>query len=95
MSGGEPRPGANTEAEIYCPKCEYRPRPEDRWSCVPSCATSWHTFWTAGVCPGCGYAWQKTQCPACGELSPHRAWYHLPESSPAEEEESAVESARA
>lgn len=46
---------------------------------MPSCATVWHTFWTGGVCPGCGYQWKKTQCPACGELSPHKEWYHYPD----------------
>ena len=57
---------------IHCPKCEYRPQPEDRWTCMPSCGTSWHTFWTGGVCPGCGFKWPKTQCPACGECEPCR-----------------------
>jgi hypothetical protein len=45
---------------------------------VPSCGTVWNTFWTAGVCPGCNYHWQKTQCLACGEISPHEDWYHYP-----------------
>lgn len=38
-----------TEPRIYCPICEYRPRAEDRWHCIPSCGTSWHAFWTGGV----------------------------------------------
>ena len=67
------------ERKILCPKCEYRPRAEDRWQCVPSCATLWHTFWTGGVCPGCGLQWPLTQCPACGQISPHKAWYREPE----------------
>jgi hypothetical protein len=67
-----------TQPHIFCPQCEYRPKAEDRWSCMPSCGTSWHTFWTGGVCPGCGFQWQHTQCPACGKLSPHKAWYHYP-----------------
>jgi hypothetical protein len=66
------------EAEIYCPHCEYRPQPEDRWECVPSCGTVWNTFWTRGVCPGCGTKWPKTQCLACAEWSPHEDWYHYP-----------------
>jgi hypothetical protein len=66
----------SSEPEIYCPCCEDRPRPSDRWHCMPSCGTVWHTFWTGGVCPGCGYRWEKTQCLRCGELSPHRDWYH-------------------
>ena len=79
---------APKEREIHCPKCEYRPQLEDRWSCVPSCGTMWHTFWTGGICPGCGHAWEQTQCPACGKLSPHRAWYHLRDPELAEERES-------
>lgn len=67
--------------EIFCPKCGYRPQPEDRWSCMPSCGTLWHTFWTGGVCPGCSYRWPVTQCPRCGEISPHKSWYHFPQSS--------------
>ncbi len=71
-------------SRIRCPNCGYRPRPEDRWSCIPSCGTVWHTFWTGGVCPGCSYRWEKTQCPCCGELAPHKNWYHEPEDEPAE-----------
>ena len=67
------------ERRIRCPSCGYRPRAEDRWSCMPSCGTVWHTFWTGGVCPGCSYRWEKTQCPACGELAPHQDWYEDPD----------------
>ena len=82
-----PKLAAMNEPEIYCPKCGWRPRAEDRWSCVPSCGTVWNTFWTRGVCPGCGIEWQRTQCLACGEVSPHKAWYHWPEGGePADEE---------
>lgn len=66
------------KAEIFCPECQWRPRPEDQWECVPSCGTVWNTFWTRGLCPGCGHQWEKTQCIACGKLSPHEAWYHYP-----------------
>lgn len=66
------------EPQIFCPKCAWRPRAEDRWFCVPGCDTSFNTFWTGGVCPGCGHAWRITQCLACHEFSPHRAWYHFP-----------------
>lgn len=66
------------EPEIYCPHCTYWPQPEDVWECVPSCSTLWNTFWTGGLCPGCGYHWSKTQCSSCGELSPHEDWYHYP-----------------
>lgn len=65
--------------DIYCPKCAYRPRAEDRWQCMPGCGTVWNTFWTRGICPGCSYAWQDTQCLACFEMSPHESWYHYPD----------------
>ena len=79
-------------AKIYCPLCEWKPRPQDVWSCVPSCGTVWNTFWTRGVCPGCATRWAKTQCLACGEVSPHEAWYHYPpqDERPAEETELAL-----
>lgn len=66
------------EREIYCPKCKEPPKLEDRWACVPSCGTTWHTFWTGGVCPGCGHNWTKTQCLACQQFSWHKDWYHYP-----------------
>jgi hypothetical protein len=66
------------EPEIYCPKCRWRPRAEDRWVCMPSCGTRWNTFWTRGTCPGCSHTWTVTQCLACHEVSPHRQWYHYP-----------------
>ena len=69
------------EAEIYCPDCEYRPKPEDRWACTPSCGTSWNTFWSRGVCPGYAVKWPHTQCFVCGQWAPHEAWYHYPPSS--------------
>jgi C4-type Zn-finger protein len=65
-----------SDHHIYCPACEWRPASADRWQCIPSCGTIWNTFWTGGVCPGCGYQWEKTQCLACGVVSPHRKWYH-------------------
>jgi hypothetical protein len=46
---------------------------------MPGCETSWNTFWTAGLCPGCSHRWQHTQCLACGAISPHRDWYHFPD----------------
>ena len=78
---------ARREPVILCPRCEYRPQPEDRWRCLPRCGTNWHTFWTAGVCPGCGLSWPVTQCPACGRVSPHRAWYREPDPEPGAEQE--------
>lgn len=73
------------QPEIFCPACGYRPTAEDRWECMPSCRTLFHTFWTGGVCPGCAWTWEKTQCPHCGVLSPHKAWYHWPEDQQTEE----------
>ncbi len=67
------------EPEIYCPQCKWRPQPESRWICRPVCGTVWNTFWTGGLCPGCGFAWQWTVCLACDKLSPHKDWYHFPE----------------
>jgi hypothetical protein len=72
------------EPVIRCPACGYRPTAEDRWSCMPSCGTVFHTFWTGGVCPTCAWAWEKTQCPRCGVLSPHKAWYRWPEGAEGE-----------
>lgn len=70
---------SNDKADIYCPKCEWRPGPYDVWDCVPSCGTTWNTFWTRGVCPGCGVKWPSTQCYGCEKFSPHEAWYHYRE----------------
>ena len=83
MDGPRSNPDApkRRERQIRCPKCGYAPRPDDRWACIPRCATLWHTFWTAGVCPGCGLHWPLTQCPQCGQISPHRQWYREPEPS--------------
>jgi hypothetical protein len=66
------------EPIIYCPKCEWHPRGEDLWQCVPSCGTVWNTFLTGGHCPGCGHQWHDTQCLACDRFSPHKDWYHHP-----------------
>lgn len=74
------------EPEILCPLCDYRPRAEDRWSCMPSCGCVFHTFWTGGVCPSCAWKWEQTQCPACDRLSPHKAWYRWPEKETQREE---------
>ena len=81
------------EPQILCPRCDYRPQPDDRWQCLPRCGTLWHTFWTAGVCPGCAIRWPTTQCPACGAVSPHRAWYRAPERDAGDCEERDVERA--
>jgi hypothetical protein len=58
---------------IRCPKCLFQPPATLRWTC--KCGHSWNTFWTSGGCPACHFQWEVTQCPDCGELSEHRAWY--------------------
>lgn len=67
---------ATTEPDhgkIQCPRCHWKPGPDDVWSCT--CGHSWNTFDTHGRCPSCGKQWMETQCPHCGEWSPHEAWY--------------------
>jgi hypothetical protein len=58
---------------IRCPKCLFGPPIDLRWSC--KCGHVWNTFSTSGSCPACHFQWEVTQCPRCGEMSPHRAWY--------------------
>lgn len=65
--------------EIRCPACRWQPGASARWSCLPRCGTQWNTFATGGLCPGCGVRWHRTQCLACGVVSPHRDWYHDPQ----------------
>ena len=76
--------------DILCPRCDWRPCGDDRWQC--RCGTEWNTFWTGGVCPGCGHAWQETQCFGCLRFSPHRAWYRdrPDEGAPARTQETPV-----
>ncbi len=73
------------KADIWCPQCKWRPRPESRWVCTPACGTVWHTFWTRGVCPGCGVKWPHTQCQGCEKYSPHENWYHYRDPGPGEQ----------
>jgi hypothetical protein len=61
------------DAKIRCPKCRWKPRPEDRWSCL--CGCSWNTFDTYGCCPKCRAEWNETQCLSCKEWSLHAEWY--------------------
>jgi len=58
---------------IRCPKCGWRPRKTDSWSC--RCGCVWNTFDTGGICPECGRQWSNTQCLRCHEWSPHEDWY--------------------
>jgi hypothetical protein len=79
------------EAEIYCPKCSWCPSATDRWVCNPSCGTVWNTFWTRGLCPGCGHQWQDTACLRCRKWSPHESWYHYPDGQDESTDEQEIE----
>lgn len=61
---------------IHCPKCGWKPRGYELWSCAPGCRHQWHTFDTGGKCPKCGKIWRVTACHACHQWSPHEDWYH-------------------
>lgn len=71
----------NRKRRIRCPKCQWQPRAEDRWSC--SCGFVWNTFDTAGICPSCAYQWPWTQCLRCHERSAHKDWYEGSSPEPA------------
>jgi hypothetical protein len=58
---------------IRCPKCKWMPRTKNIWTC--KCGHYWNTFDTRGLCPGCAYQWELTQCLQCGATSPHPEWY--------------------
>ena len=58
---------------IRCPKCQWNPRPSDRWMC--HCTHTWNTFDTRGKCPGCSFQWSQTMCLSCREWSEHESWY--------------------
>jgi hypothetical protein len=67
-AGGDP-----IDTRIRCPKCQWSPDAEARWSC--RCRHLWNTFQTRGACPACGYQWTVTACLNCGQTSPHSEWY--------------------
>jgi hypothetical protein len=68
---------------IRCPHCAWRPSRHDLWSCgggsgpepYKGCGTTWNTFSTRGVCPGCSHRWRWTLCPECSSWSRHDDWY--------------------
>jgi hypothetical protein len=69
---------------IRCPLCNWRPTPSSSWCCwgegTPEppfdwCGTSWNTFLTSGLCPGCQHQWQWTSCLRCHSWSLHEDWY--------------------
>jgi hypothetical protein len=85
---GENREGS---AKIRCPKCQWRPSPSSRWSCLgsegspeppfPGCGSAWNTFETRGRCPSCDHQWRFTACLKCGDWSPHIEWYEISDST--------------
>ena len=77
-------PHDDGEKRIRCPRCQWRPTPSSRWSCLgggtpeasfEGCGTVWNTFETGGRCPGCDHQWRWTSCLRCGEWSLHDDWY--------------------
>ena len=71
-------------ARIRCPHCQWQPNKSSRWFCCDcdhpeyfynGCFTSWNTFTTEGVCPGCAHRWIWTSCLRCAEWSRHEDWY--------------------
>ena len=71
-------------SRIRCPLCHWRPRASSRWFCddcgypehfFDGCGTTWNTFNTRGLCPGCAHQWRWTACLRCDGWSLHEAWY--------------------
>lgn len=62
--------------KIWCPGCEWHPKPNSRWWCTRSCGHVWNTFDTGGVCPACNKIWEMTACLSCHNYFPHIDWYH-------------------
>jgi hypothetical protein len=72
------------ERRIRCPHCRWQPVKSSRWFCADcdypeyfynGCFTSWNTFATEGVCPGCAHQWIWTSCLRCAEWARHEDWY--------------------
>jgi hypothetical protein len=70
--------------KIRCPHCRWQPNRSSRWMCAPAgdpefffhgCGSSWNTFDTRGLCPGCSYQWKHTSCLTCAKWSLHHDWY--------------------
>ncbi|MEP7039530.1 MAG: hypothetical protein ABI891_14450 [Acidobacteriota bacterium] len=71
-------------SRICCPLCKWQPKKSSRWFCSDSpfpenffsgCFTSWNTFETQGLCPGCFHQWRWTTCLSCHRDSLHEDWY--------------------
>ena len=73
--GVSPPPYAQSRwpSHSLLPNATFSPSDDSHWSC--KCGHAWNTFWTAGKCPACGFQWEETICPHCGEISDHRARY--------------------
>lgn len=78
----------NDFSRIRCPLCKWQPNSSSRWFCADcdfpeyfygGCWTSWNTFETRGVCPGCKHRWRYTSCLRCGVFSLHEDWYEKDE----------------
>ena len=73
---------------IRCPKCGWEADGQAHWTCTrrmddgSMCETTWNTFETHGVCPGCHWEWRDTACPRCFKWSPHEDWYEKSSESP-------------
>ncbi len=71
-------------SRIRCPHCNWKPDKSSRWFCADcdypeffygGCFTSWNTFETKGVCPGCAHRWKWTSCLRCTKWARHDDWY--------------------
>src|SRR5258707_12233694 len=69
---------------IRCPLCHWQPQSSSLWCCLncghpeyfyEGCGTSWNTFTTKGLCPGCLHQWRYTACLQCAGWSLHDDWY--------------------
>lgn len=75
---------ADDFSRIRCPLCKWSPDKSSRWMCADcdapeyfygGCWTSWNTFETRGLCPGCNHQWRWTSCLRCAGWSKHEEWY--------------------
>jgi hypothetical protein len=75
---------AKDYSRIRCPLCRWQPDETCLWCCEDQddpeyffngCGTTWNTFTTRGLCPGCGHQWRWTICLWCDGWSLHEDWY--------------------
>ena len=60
-----------------CPSCQTGPPAGTLWTCN-RCKTTFDTFQTQAVCPGCATRFAQTQCLDCGKLHPMSEWITSP-----------------